>query len=604
MLAFVFLLFISSVSFAQRFIATAEVKEIPQNYTFDITYTAENGDLEKFTPPKFDGFDAYGPSQSQNISIVNGHMSKSMSYTYTLQPKKQGDFVIPAATAIINGKTMQSNTLTIKVTAVQKQAQQGNQGYIQDPFAQQDRRKQRSTDEGDIKTEVAKNMFVVVTPSKRAVYEGDQLTLSYKLYFRIQYQGLNVIKAPSYDGFLSEEFKVDQDQEPAIEIYNGKKYYAQEFKRIALFPQKDGKFTIEPMQFAGTVFIQVPDPFFNDPFFSTLEPYNYSFQSNSVDIEVIPLPKPQPANFSGAVGKFSFSANYDKTKAKVNEPIELKVSYTGTGNLKLIQAPKLEFPEEFEAYDPKVKEDYATQGSVVSGSKTFEYVLVPQDGGKFTMPAYEFGYFDPDKKNYVTFKIPETAIEVEGTAAPSVNLLRILKRDKQDSKKSEIYGILSYEEKKDVFFGTPLFWGLTISPMLLFVAAFFFRKRDYEESELLLLRRKKATRMAMKRLATAKKLMHPDKEKAFYNEVIRALWQYVSDKLYIRPSDLSKENIAHKLSERHVTEDRIAALKSMLDTCEQALFSQEGKADNMQATYTGAIDWITETDEQLTKKNG
>lgn len=600
-LAFGVMLMLISSAFSQTFKAVAELKEVPQNYTFDVTYTVENGDLEKFNPPRFEGFDAYGPSSSQNISIINGRMSKSVSYTYTLQPRKQGEFIIPAATAIVNGKTLQSNTLTIKVSAPQKQPTAAQQPSA-DPYGQGNRQGRRSNSESDVRNEIAKNIFVVVTPTRKTVYEGDQLTLSYKLYFRIQYQGLNVMKAPSYNGFLSEEFKLDLDKDPEVEVYNGRKYYAQEFKRIALFPQKAGKYTIEPMQFAGTVFIQVPDPFFNDPFFSTMEPYQYSFQSNPLDIEVLPLPKPQPANYSGAVGNFAFAANYDKTKVKVNEPISLKVSYTGTGNLKLIQAPKLEFPESFEAYPPKVKETYTTEGSVISGVKSFEYILVPQDGGQFTMPAYTFAYFDPEKKKYVTFELPETNIDVTGTAAPSANLKRILQNDKTAAKKEDIYDIAARDGHTTLFYGSPVFWGLGAAPIGLLLLGFVFRRRQYNEGELLLLRRRKATRMAMKRLATAKKRMHPNTEKAFYDEVVRALWQYISDKLYIKTSDLSRENIEQELSAREVSADSISNLIAMLDTCEMALFSQQGRAEHMRETYDQAVKWITETDEQLTQK--
>ena len=236
-------IFTFNLAKAQRFTAAADVTQVPLNYSFDITYSVENGNLQKFSPPRFDGFDAYGPAQSTNVSIVNGKVSKSVSYTYTLKPKKQGDFVIPPATAIVNGNEMQSNSISVKVIAAAKQSQQQAQQYNDpfDVFRQQQRRQQPSED--DIKKMVEKNIFVRVIPSKTSLYQGDQLSLSYKLYFRIQYQSLQATKNPSYNGFLSEEFKLpepDRNEEPPIETFEGKKYYVQEFKRVSLFPTKSG----------------------------------------------------------------------------------------------------------------------------------------------------------------------------------------------------------------------------------------------------------------------------------------------------------------------------------------------------------------------------
>lgn len=589
---------------AQKFTASADASQVPLNYSFNITYAVENGNLQKFTPPRFDGFDAYGPAQSTNVSVINGRVSKSVSYTYTLKPKKQGDFVIPAASAVINGSEYRSNSISVKVIAPAKQSQQqAQQSY--DPFdVFRQRSRQQEYSEDDIRKMVEKNMFVRVVPSKTSLYQGDQLSLSYKLYFRIQYQSLQAIKNPSYNGFLSEEFKLPEpknDEEPPIETYEGKKYYVQEFKRVALFPTKSGKITIEPIELQGTVLVEVPDPDFGG-FFSTLQPYDYDFKSNAIALDIKPLPeKNKPATFSGAVGKFSFEADYDKTTCKVDEPVTLKVTYKGTGNLKLITAPKLQFPEEFEAYEPKVKDDYQNNGSVVTGSKTFEYVIVPQDGGKFKLPKYEFAYFDVEKGDYVKFTLPETEIEVSGKAKLSENVANFFKREKEDKPKS-IYGIRKRYARNSEFTGSTGFWALTVSPFVLLLIGFVFRKREYTENDLVFMRRKKANKIALRRMAMAKKLLQQKNEQGFYNEVIRALWAYLSDKLYIPQSELSKENIADKLRIKEVAEEKIDALKTTLDTCEQSLFSPVGKENAMQTTYNKAIELIMDLEEQL--KNG
>jgi hypothetical protein len=602
LLTFTLLLTTYYSSIAQRFTATAQGKEIPLNYAFDVTFTVENGDLQKFAPPRFDGFDVMGPSTSQNYSIINGRTSKSVSYTYTLQPKKQGDFVIPPATAIVNGNQMQSNSIAVKIIAPAKQSQQQAM-QSNDPFDvfRQMQRPRQQTSEDDIRKAVEKNVFVRVIPSKSSLYQGDQVTLSYKLYYRMQLNGIQATKMPSYNGFLSEEFKLPErhpEDEPEIETYEGKKYYTAELKRVTLFPTKSGKINIDPIELQSQVLVEVPDPYFGG-FFSSLQAYDYTFKSNTIDLDIKPLPeKNKPTTFSGAVGKFSFSAEYDKTKCKVGDEISLKVTYTGTGNLKLITAPKLQFPEEFESYEPKTKDNYQNNGSVVTGSKTFEYILVPQDGGIFKLPKYEFAYFDIEKGDYVKYTLPETTIEVTGKAKLSENVVNFFKREKENIPKG-IYGIKNQYAKQTDFVGGTTFWALTASPFVLFLVGFFFRKRDYSESELLSMRRSKANKIALKRMATAKKLLQQKNEQGFYNEVIRALWQYLSDKLYIPQSELSKENIADKLQLKNVAADKIDALKQTLDTCEQSLFSPVGQQDAMQQTYSKAIELIIDFEKQF-----
>ena len=599
---FTLILFLITYNFAnaQRFTATADAKEIPLNYVFDVTYEISNANASDFSPPRFDNFDVVaGPSQSQNMSIVNGKMSKSVSITYTLKPKRQGDFTIGAATAIINGTSSNSNSIAIKVTAPSKQPQQSQQGY--DPFDafRQFQQPQQESSESDVLKYAQKNIFLRVIPSKTSLYQGDQFSISYKLYFRIQIYGLQATKMPSFNGFLSEEFKLPEpnpNEEPPIEVFEGKKYYVREFKRVSLFPTKSGRINIDPIELQSTIGIPQYHPFFG---YVGDQQYDYNFKSNAITLDIKPLPeKNKPATFSGAVGKFSFTAKYDKTKCKVGEPVSLKVTYTGTGNLKLITAPKLVFPEEFEAYEPKIKDEYQNNGSVVEGSKTFEYIIVPQDGGKYKLPKYEFAYFDVDKADYVKFTLPETEIEVSGKAAISQNVVNFFNREKENVPKG-MYGIKQQFVASNTFVGSNSFWLLTASPFLLLLIGFVFRNKEYSDSELLLLRRKKANAIALRRLATAKKLMQNKNEQAFYNEVIRALWEFLSDKLYIPQAQLSKENIAEKLTAKNVSQHKIDALNETLESCEQALFSPEIAQNKMPATFDKARELIIDFEEDL-----
>lgn len=577
---------------AQRFTASVEYNQVPLNYTVDITYTIEGGKAQSFNPPKFDGFEAYGPAQGTNISVINGKVSKTVTISYTLKPKKQGNFVIGPATAVINGNEMKSNNVTIQVVAAQERRRSN------DPFQSmmeemEEMQRQMMQDfqqpaytEAEIKQYLANNLLVRVIPAKTTLYQGEQTTLSYKIYARVTCDGIVATKMPSFNGFLSEEYKLPEQQQPKIETLNGVEYQTLEVKRITLFPQNTGKISIEPMELTANVYLGY-------------QPYEYAFKSNPIVLDVKPLPeKNKPSTFSGAVGKFAFEAAYDKTKTSVGEPISLTLTYNGTGNLKLITAPKLTFPEEFEAYEPKAKDNYTNNGNVVSGSKTFEYVIIPQDGGTYKLPKYEFAYFDVDKHDYVKFTLPETTIEVSGKAKLSENVVNFFKREKEDKPRG-IYGIRKLYAHDTKFVGSTTFAVLTAIPLFLLLLAFLCRKRDYSDADLLLMRRNKANKMALKRLATAKKLMQTKNEQSFYNEVIRALWHYLSDKLYIPQSELSKENIAEKLFARNVQIEKINDLHQTLDTCEQALFSPIGKENAMQQTYHKAIELIMDFEEQL-----
>mgnify|MGYP000866647315 CR=1 FL=1 len=594
LITFIFLFPYSNI-YAQQFTASVDYNQVPLNYTVDLTYTIEGGKASSFTPPKFDGFEVYGPSQGNNISIINGRVSKSTTLTYTLKPNKQGAFVIASATAIISGKEMKSNSVNIQVVAAQERRRSNDPFQsMMDEMEEMQRQmmqqfQQPAYTEEEIKQYLSKNLLVKVTPAKTSIYQGEQTTLSYKIYSRVTCNGIVATKMPSFNGFLSEEFILPEQQEPKVERLNGVEYQTLEVKRITLFPQNTGNISIEPMELSANVYLG-------------FEPFEYKFKSNAIALTVKPLPeKNKPNTFNGAVGKFSFNAEYDKTKVNVDEPISLKITYKGTGNLKLITAPKLEFPDEFEAYEPKAKDDYKNNGNEVTGVKSFEYILIPQDGGTFKLPKYEFAYFDVDKQDYVKFILPETTITVSGNAKISVNVANFFKREKKDKPRS-IYGIKQQYLQHKNFVRSNTFWGLIAMPTLIIILSFIFRTRDYSDTELLLMRRKKANAIALKRMSMAKKLLYQKNEQGFYNEVIRALWHYLSDKLVIPQSELSKENIADRLQFRNVQHSKIVDVKTTLNTCKQALFTPIRKKITMQQTYEKAIELIVDLEDELKKK--
>lgn len=598
---FIIILFTTQKIIAQKYYIQVSAQEIPLNETVDISFTIENGNLDKFIPPKFEGFDAYGPFESSQTSIINGDVSRLIAITYTLQPKAKGTFTIPAAKVIINGKKYTSKPFTIKVTDAIKPSQQQNANSKSNTSTKQKEKKVVPKTDGQLKEDIASNIFVRVIPNKSTVYKGEQVTLTYKLYLRTQIQSLYISKMPTYSNFIAEDITIDLNQEPKVERYNGQNYYVSEIKKVNLFPQSVGKISVEPIELQATLMVEMPDPFFNDPFFTIPQPIDFNFKNEDLSITVLPLPQPQPKNFSGIVGNYNLQAYYDKTNVKVGEPIQLSLNYTNTGSLKPINPPKLSFPDNIEIYPPKIIEERDNNGNVIPGNKTIKYTLVPQDGGQYTLPAYQFCYFNIEKKQYITLNLLETKIEVIGKAKLSLNLLNFKKREKEEMKQNELQANATELNHQTKIYGSPLFYSTIGFSCVLFLLGFFFRKKDYNQSELLNKRRSKANKMALKRLKYANTLMKSIQEKPFYNEVIRALWQYISDKLHITTTNLSKENMALQLTNKNIQQDKIDELIVMLNNCEEALFASQGKQDSMQQTYQTAINWITDVDMTLNK---
>jgi hypothetical protein len=415
-------------------------------------------------------------------------------------------------------------------------------------------------------------------------------------------------------GFWGEELQLPQQVNLTNEVVNGKQYQVGILRKMALFPTQNGVLEINPMELTCQVQVQskrrsndIFDQFFNDPFFGA-QTANVSLKSTPVKVTVLPLPQNNvPESFQGAVGKFSLSASLNKRRAKTNEPIALKATITGTGNVKILEAPKLKLPSDFEQYDPKVKEDITRSGEMINGTKTFEWLIVPRYPGDKKIPALEFTYFDVGQKRYITLRTNEFNIFVEkGSAEASQSAAGLTKEDvkllNQDIRfiKTEI-GSLHEKNKELIHPGTALL--LTGIPLVAFIGLLILRQKALADmSDVVSFRSRKAMKIAAKKLLNAKHLLTQNKHEAFYAEVSTAMWRYVSDKLDIERSKLSIDNVTQQFLQKKVSEELTQRIKACLEACEFARFAPGSSSqEEKNKMYETATNVIIATEREMTR---
>lgn len=584
-------LFAALSSFAQSgsFTASVDKKKLSVNGTFQITFTLTNADGKNFTPPSFSDFSVLsGPNQSTNMQFINGNMSRSIGFSYYLKPKSEGTFTIAPASITIGGKTIQSNSVTVEVTKADAKSQQGQQDGS-----------------GDIYDQISDNVFLRLIVDKKETMQGEQITATYKLYYRGVISNTSVSESPTYTGFWSQELEVPENVQFTPELYDGVQFNAAVIKRDALFPQHDGELEITPMELQTYVRVRVNNQnnFFND-FFGTYQDYPYKFRSNAVKIKVKPLPAGAPLSYNGAVGEYTMDVTLDKTTTKPDEPVTLTVNVSGTGNIKMLDVPKVTLPADLETFDPKASEKISKKGNVISGSKSYEYLIIPRRGGQFKIPPVEFSYFDLNRKEYVTQQSPEYIINVEGestaSSAPAVTGINkeevaLLGEDIRYIKTEDVH----FRKRADFFLASFAFGGLYAAPFLLFALLLVYKRREEKLSgNTALLKNRRANKEAAKRLKQAKKYLSEQNRKAFYDEITRAIWGYLGDKLSISQSALSREQIQRVLTEKKIAPDTIQRVFKILDDAELALFSPVVEGE-MSKAYDDANDVISKLDSEL-----
>ena len=567
-----------------------------------LVFTVNSQDIKDFRAPSIKGFDVLmGPSRSQqsSIQIINGKRTSNSStaFTYILLAGSPGTYTIPAASVEVNGEKVFSNAISIKVLPQdQNSGNSGNNGGGSASSSRSHAAGSRIS---------ANDLFITATASKTTVHEQEAILLTYKVYTVVNLRQLYG-KMPDLKGFHTQEVELPQQKTFTLEHYKGRNYNTTVWSQYVLFPQQTGKLEIPSITFDGVVAQQTvsDDPF--DAFFNGggYVEVKKKITTPKVVINVQPLPA-KPAGFSGAVGEFKLASSINATDVKTNDAVTIKLTLSGTGNMKLIGTPEVKFPQDFEIYDPKVTDDYKLTNSGLTGTKTFEYLAIPRHAGNFTIPAVEFTYFDLKSNSYKTLKTEAYNLKVakgQGNADQVISdftnkeSVKMLGRDIRFIK----LGDSSLRPKGDFFFGTVGYYLCYLIPLLLFVVfAVIYRQKALENANVAKVKTKKANKVATRRMKLAGKLLAENKKNEFYDEVLKALWGYISDKLSIPVSQLSKDNIEQELSRYGVNEELVKAFINVLNDCEFARYAPGDENEAMDKVYTASIEIISKMENSI-----
>ena len=538
-------------------------------------------------------------SSESSFQMVNGHTSSSSSitYTYTLYAAKSGVYNIPAAHARVGGKQISSRPA--KVTVVGSAQGRGNNSP-----------KMHEDDNYPPHMKVAgsaisgRDLFIKVSANKRKVYEQEPILLTYKVYTLVDLTQLEG-KMPELTGFHTQEIPLPQQKSFHIERVNGKPYRTVTWSQYVMYPQMTGKMEIPSITFKGIVVQQnrSVDPF--EAFFNGGSGYvevKRNIVAPSIKIDVLPLPH-KPANFSGGVGKFNISAQLNKNELKAGDPLSLRIVVGGIGNLKLIKQPVVNFPKDWDKYDPKVTDKTKLTSNGLEGNMIYDILAVPRNQGHYTIPPVELTYYDTSLNQYKTIKTQSFEIEVakgDGSRSSVVDYSKDQPKDIKDIKKGEA----ELHSVDNFFFGSVGYLMSLLIPFAAFVALLvIFRNRAIDNADLVKMKGKKANKIATKRLRQANKLMLAGKTNEFYDEVLRALWGYVGDKLNMPAEKLSRENISEKLQSHNVDDNTISKFLSAIDDCEMMRFAPGDPEGNMNKTFESAMTAIMEIENVMKKKS-
>lgn len=553
-------------------------KVVTLGEVFRLSYTL-NAKAENFNGPKIEGFLFNGPmlSTSMSTQIINGQVNQSASYTYnyTLQASQEGTFTIPSASATYKNKTYACNPVKIEVL-------KGNAGN-------QQQKAQQSTNSEIVTSE---DLFARIETNRNQVFKGEQIIATIKIYSRVNLARLGEMKFPSFSGFWNQEIPSSGQVNLERVNYNGRVYNMGVIRKSILVPQQTGTIVIDPFEIECYVNVQSKrqrspfDDFFGESFFGSYETVSKKIASPKVEIQVKSFPGNQPEGFTGAVGTFSISSGLDKTEVKTNEAVTLKVSIRGKGNIKLIELPSFRFPADLEVYDPKITDNIDSGEGGISGSKTFEYLIVPRHAGTFEIPAWTFSYFDPSAASYKTFnsgslKLTVTKGENDAEATiistPGKEDIRVIGQDIRFIKT----GTGKLKSTGRQFFGSAGFYFsyVLIILLVLFALGYFnyqFKNQNDTEGT----RYRKAIAVSRKQLGKARMSLESGKHEQFLEALLKGLWGYLSDKFNLELSVLNRDNVTELLVSKGVAESIIHDLISTLDSAEYLRYAPpSGEAD-------------------------
>jgi len=583
---------------------------VAEGQRFSITFTA-NADIDDFKPPIFEGFQLLsGPNRSQNssISFVNGKVSQNIaiSYSFILYAITKGDFTIAPATCSINGDQYATKSLNIVVVdGGSSNNARGNVGASESP---------------DLLKVTDEELFIETFIDQKKVYQGEQILLTHKIFTLVPVSNLSVDKLSSYPGFWSINLLDNNEQlKQYNQTLNGKDYIVADLKREAVFAQKTGKLEIPPMELSCVAKIPTNkkktasndpffDSFFNDPFFNNAyQSIEKKLFTKSIFVDVMPLPSQgKPSDFSGAVGEFNISSNIDQLSLKTNEAVIVKYTVSGAGNIDLIPDLKVQFPGNFEVYDPKVSTNSRKSSSGVSGYKIFEYTLIPRSAGTYEIPSISFSFFNPKSKRYESKTTDAYEIQVEKSNLGSSSNMTFAGKNKEDIHYigQDIRYLAAYPYKLQLisshFFGSSLFYVFLFLPLaLVILIVIIWRKEIKKRSNEGLMKNKQATKLAKKRLKKASDFLKSGNDQDFYVELSQALWGYIADKFNIPLSVLSVETVHDYLVDKKVSEVLISEFTQTLNDCEYARFAPGNKNVVMDKVYHQGLQIISKIESQL-----
>ncbi len=570
-----------------------EAVSLGEQFRLGFTVNQQGTDLQL---PDLSNFDVLmGPSTSQSFSsqIINGKATQSYSFSYTfiLRAKKEGKFTIRPASIKVGGKTYESNSMEIQVVKGQPQQQQSSSGGGGGQAASQQGNSDTPT--GTISKE---NLFVRVAVDKTNVSKGEQIMATVKIYVspNVALNGFDDVKLPSYEGFWTKEIEIPTQVNFSREVYNGRIYQVGTLKKTILFPQQTGNIRIDPFEISCLIRQRVrqQQSFFDD-FFDNYRMVKAKVVSDPLVISVKDLPN-QPAGFNGAVGNFSVTSSIDKTELKSNEAVTLKLTVSGSGNLSLINPPKLELPQDFEAYDPKTTDKSIASDNGLSGSITFEYLFIPRYAGNFTIPSIPFVFFNPSTRQFETRSTEAYNIRVaKGSDDQGGSMVSSFSKEDVKMIGKDIRFIrqnnAKLKPKGSSFYGTFEFYLIYILSLAGFAAFYVInRKKIKESANIALMKNKRANRVALKRLKEASEHLKNNKAEQFYESVIKALWGYLSDKLSIPVAELNRDKASVSLLARGVEQETVNELMKIIDDCEFARYAPAAFSGTMKEVYDGA----------------
>ena len=586
--------------------APAEVG-VGQAFRYQVTLNEKPSQIASTSFGNFDVLNGPSTSYSSSTRIINGQVSQSSShtYTYTLAAQKVGSFTIPGMVFMVNGNQVKSNAVTINVVegggnGGGTTARQGN-GRGQ---AQQRAQQSQGFDKRDV--------YVKAYCSNSNPYVGEQVIITHKLYVGPSVNGgyqVTSVNSPTQSGLWSYTLgNPDADAPRTTEVIDGKKFTVFEVRRTAVFPQKSGKITVTPFEIgfmARIIYTQVSnDPW--DMFFGGrqyAQDYELNLKSNSVELNCKPLPENgQPENFSGLVGNFTMTSNLSRNELQTNDATNLTITISGTGNLQHVEAPSIEFPSDFDVTDPKITDDINTRGNNVTGSRTFEYIIIPREAGDFTIPAASFSFFDSKSRSYKTLTSEEYSVKVEKGNGGGMSSISSEQKDikflSEDIHYIKTGGKAFYPIRKE-FFGSLWFYvGMILPFILLLLFIMIWRKTMDNRQNVALMKDKRANKVARKRLKKAGKLLGAHQKEAFYVEISQVLWGYVSDKFHIPLSQLSMDTVEEKLKQKQLDDESVREFLETLNQCEFARFAPGDSSQMMNEMYQRAHDFMTKIERR------